>query len=56
MYTGSNAGWVSGFKALHMAGSPGLVIMGGGSCSEGHGFESRRRVLDGHNIFYIYLL
>ena len=27
--------------------SPGLVVMGGGSCSEGREFESRRRILDG---------
>ena len=32
-------------------GSPGLVVMGGDSCSEGHGFESQRRILDGHDIF-----
>ena len=25
--------------------------MGGGSCSEDRGFESRRRVLDGHDFF-----
>ena len=31
--------------------SPGLVVMGGDSDSEGCGFESRRRVLDGHYIF-----
>ena len=28
-------------------GSPGLVVMGGDSCSKGHGFESQRRILDG---------
>ena len=28
--------------------SPGLVVMGGDSRSEGHGFESRHRILDGH--------
>ena len=27
------------------------MVMGGDSCSEGHGFESRRHLLDGHNIF-----
>ena len=31
--------------------SPGLVVMGGGSRSKGHGFESRCRILDGHDIF-----
>ena len=34
-------------------GSPGLVFMGGDSCSKGRGFESRRRMLDCHNIFHI---
>ena len=29
-------------------GSPDLVVMGGGSCSKGRGFESRHRILDGH--------
>ena len=26
----------------------GLVVMGGDSCSDGHGFESQHRILDGH--------
>ena len=30
---------------------PGLVVMGGDSCSKGHGFESQRHILDGHDIF-----
>ena len=38
----------------NMGGSPGLVVMGGGSCSEGRGFESQHHILDGH--FHIYLL
>ena len=29
-------------------GSPGLVVMGEDSCSEGRGFESRCHILDGH--------
>ena len=29
-------------------GRPGLVVMGGDSRSEGCGFESRHRILDGH--------
>ena len=37
-------------------GSPGLLVMGGGSCSEGHEFESQHCILDGHDIFYIDLL
>ena len=27
------------------------MVMGGDLRSEGHGFESRRRILDGHDIF-----
>ena len=34
-----------------LGGSPGLVVMGGGSRSEGHGFESRHCILDGNDIF-----
>ena len=34
-----------------MGGSPGLVVMGGDSCSKGREFESRHRILDGHDIF-----
>ena len=29
-------------------GSPGLVVMGRDSCSEGCGFESQHQILDGH--------
>ena len=36
--------------------SPGLVVMGDSSCSRGHGFKSRRHILDGHDIFHIDLL
>ena len=32
-------------------GSPGAVVMGGDSCSEGRGFKSGYHKLDGHNIF-----
>ena len=33
------------------------MVMGDNSCSEGRGFESRRRILDGHmDIFHIDLL
>ena len=39
-----------------MGGSPGLVVMGRDSRSKGRGFESRRRILDGHDIFHIELL
>ena len=31
-----------------LGGSPGLVVMGGDSRSEGSGFESQCRILDGH--------
>ena len=33
---------------MGLGGSPGLVVMGGDSRSKGRGFESRRRILDGH--------
>ena len=36
---------------FELGGNPGLVVMGGGLCSIGHGFESRRHILDRHNIF-----
>ena len=39
-----------------LGGSPGLVVMGGDSRPKGRGFESRRRILDGHDIFHIDLL
>ena len=26
------------------------MVMGGDLCSQGNGFESRRQILDGHNI------
>ena len=31
-----------------LGGRPGLVVMGGDSCSEGCGFEPQYRILDGH--------
>ena len=40
----------------HSGGSPGLVVMGGDSSSEGRGFKSQRRILDVHDIFHIDLL
>ena len=43
-------------KEIKQGGSPGLVVMGDGSCSRGHGFEYRRCLLDGHDIFHIDLL
>ena len=39
-----------------VGGSTGLVVMGGDSHSKGGGFESRRRILDGLDIFHIDLL
>ena len=33
--------------------SPGLVVMGGDPCSEGHRFESWDRILEGHFFTYI---
>ena len=35
-------------KDILLGRSPGLVVMGGDSCSKGHGFESRHQILDGH--------
>ena len=35
-------------KAWLKGGSPGLVVMGDGTCLRGRGFESRRHILDGH--------
>ena len=32
------------------------MVMGGDSCSKDRGFESRCRILDGHDIFHIDLL
>ena len=34
-----------------LGGSRGLVVLRDDSCSRGRGFESRHRVLDGHDIF-----
>ena len=31
-----------------VGGSPGLVVMGGDSCSKGREFDSRHSILDGH--------
>ena len=31
-----------------LGGSPGLVVMGGDSCSKGREFESLHQILDGH--------
>ena len=35
-----------------LGGSPGLVVMGGNSCSKGCGFKSQHRILDGHFSHY----
>ena len=43
------------FEFFGGVGSPGLVVMGGDSCSEGRGFESRCYILDGHNICIVCL-
>ena len=36
-----------------LAESPGLVVMGDDSCLKGRWFKSRRRILDGNDIFHI---
>ena len=38
-------------KFKYRGGSPGLVVRGGGSCTECCCFESWRHILDGHEIF-----
>ena len=43
----------TGKKVTEEVGSPGLVVKGRDSCSEGCGFESRHRILDGHFFTYI---
>ena len=46
---GSNPGEPKPSVSLFvMADSPGLVVMGDDSCLRGCGFESQRRILDGH--------
>ena len=35
--------------------SPGLVVMGDDSSLRGRGFKSRRRILDGHHIFFTFI-
>ena len=35
----------------NMGESPGVVVMGGDSCSKGRDFESQHRKLDRHDIF-----
>ena len=35
-------------NVLALGGSPGLVVMGGDSCSKGHRLESQCHMLDGH--------
>ena len=36
-------------------GSPGLVVMGGDSCSKGPGFEAQRRILDTGWTFFTFI-
>ena len=37
----------------HLDGSPGLVVMGGDSCSRGRGFKSQHHILYGHFLTFI---
>ena len=39
----------------YLGASPGLVVMGGDSCSKGREFESRQRTLDGHFFTYLFI-
>ena len=40
-------------KNIQVGGSPGLMVMGGDSCSKGREFESQHRILDGHFFTFI---
>ena len=51
--TSRSARCLSFISTYYQGGSPGLVVMGGGSRSKGRGFESRRRILDGHFFTFI---
>ena len=47
-------GWgdfLSKIRKMESGGSPGLVVMGGDSRTEGRGFGSQCRILDGRDIF-----
>ena len=50
-----NKKWIVNLRHANNQQSPGLVVKGRDSCSEGRGFESRHRILDGH-FFLVYLL
>ena len=41
-------------RIVALGGSPGLVAMGGDSCSKGCEFKSRHRILDGHFFKYLF--
>ena len=38
-------------EVVFLGGSPGLVVMVGDSCSEGHGFEIQHGILNGHLLY-----
>ena len=56
MFLGTQPGLNGGTKIEVPGGSPGLVVMGGGSCSKGREFESQHRILDGHFFTYIFVV
>ena len=41
---------------IEEGGSPGLVVMGGDSCSKGCEFESWHCILDGHFFTYLFVV
>ena len=41
---------------MALGGRPGLVVMGGGSCSKGCEFESRHHIQDGHFFTYLFVV
>ena len=48
--------WMNELKKLQWGGSPGLVVKGGDSQSEGREFESQHRILPRWKFFHIILL
>ena len=43
-------------ELLFMGESPGLVVMGGDSCSKGLGFESQNHILDGRFFTHLFFV
>ena len=41
---------------IDMGGSPGLLVMGGDSCSKGRELESQYHILEGHFFTYLFVV